>query len=142
MLSQKVFAVYCNHFVRDAVEKNEKLQAQNDKMEAARHMLVHMKICSFGDELAEIDLRNPTNIISHEQEDESWRVFSLDSAEIEIPYDEIAELSFELSGAALADAVGHSFGQPSSYKYSHRLSLFDDETLELEFPISEDVTIC
>jgi hypothetical protein len=132
-------SVYCDHFVQDAVKKNEVMRAKNAKMEDARHRLIHMKIykhiCT--DELVEINLQKPTKI--HQQENVNHYVYEVDSAGVELRYTNIPRLYYEISGACLEDCIGLIMSRPQ--RIAPKLILHANETLQLEFYVSDEVKI-
>lgn len=48
MISRKAFAVYCDEIARQAAERNDKIRAKNDLLEASRALLTSLKVTSQG----------------------------------------------------------------------------------------------
>lgn len=137
-LSQQVFSVYCDWVLRDAVEKNEKLQAQNVPMEAARDLLIHMKLYQGPDEIVKINLQKPADD-DRQQTDPECLTYDIHGSEVAVPYDEVSELYAHVSNVRPFGGEGGFLARFSGAV--PKLIVRNDETVQLHIFACSDVKI-
>jgi hypothetical protein len=120
LLSQQAFAVYCDQVVRDAVEKNEAVRAENASMEAARKMLTHMTIYKKNlndvnescEKVMEINLQTAVVVVDRQQNQQvspsrhsHVLVYDVESHAVEFPLEDAPHLYCEIASVRLRDGI-------------------------------------
>jgi hypothetical protein len=153
-LAQQAFSVYCDQVVRDAVEKNDILRAENATMEAARKMLTQMMIYkNLDDDLStvsnkrcekvmEINLQTGVVVASnvrqqYQSNSATHVVCNVEEHAIEFPYEDAPRLYCEIANVRLKDGRGTGRAFPRLIARDES----DEPVCELEFYPSPEVRI-
>lgn len=132
-LSRQAFGIYCDQVVRNAVEKNDAIRAENASLEPARDLLQRVELYKSGHDGVKLLMKK--NLFDIDGEDETHLVFEVDDDTVtEFPLEEFVHLYCAISGVGIErDRL--------NIKSPPRLTVVSNQTAVLKISISNVVSV-